>query len=331
MGKTAITKDVLETVLGAYSDLGKIKKFYQFKRGAENESFKVTMAKNKLLVLKFYVSGRREDSEIEFELSFIDFLRLKGIPAVGFYRNSLGQAVNHVNLLEKGDRQVVVYDYLGGRAVKKPNVLQMRSVFEILSRIHEASRDYQTDLTKKTWTVSDNRQKIKAELPSLLSLLDLPEGEAETLVEYVAFNFQEINKAEKLLEEKLVVHGDLCPANIKFKENKVLGIFDFDECGFASPLLDIGVTLAELYLPKLALDQLITPFLEVYQKHNSISSSAIKLLPVMMNMRYTQMLYWALKHKSRGLPMSWWKKESLRAIVGLRRIKGWLEANPRCF
>lgn len=323
MRKTAITRSILERVLRTYPDLGGVRRFHQFKRGAENESFKVATTRSKLLVLKFYVSGRREDSEIEFELSFIDFLRVEGIPAVGFYRNSLGQAVSRVNLPEKGDRQVVVYDYLGGKTVGQPNVYQMRSVFELLSRIHRASRDYETDLVKRTWTVLDNQQEIEAELPSLLSLLDLPKEESEGLIEEVSFNLQKVNKASKLLEEKLVVHGDLCPANIKFKGDKVLGIFDFDECEFASPLLDIGVTLAELYFPKVGLKELVTTFLEIYQRHNSLSPSAIKLLPTMMNMRYTQMLYWALKHKSRGWSMPWWKKEALRAISGIKRTKEW--------
>lgn len=318
---TVITKKTIGKVLKMYPGLGMVDKFYKFKQGLENENFKVVTAENKALVLKFYVFGRRKDSEIEFELSFIDFLSSKGIPAVNFYKNCFNQAISHINLPREKHRQVVVYEYIGGRIVRKPSVSQIKSILETLSQIHQVSGDYKTDLTKKVWTALDSYQEINTEMPFLLKLLNLPRKESKALIEYISYNFRRVNEAKELLREKLVVHGDLYQANIKFKKDKILGIFDFDECGYMPPLLDIGTTLAELYSPNITLNKLISTFLDIYQKYNSINPPKIPLIPTMMNMRYIQILYWTLKHKSKELSVPRWKEESSRAVERMEKIR----------
>lgn len=321
MEKRAITKKTIVEVFDMYPYLGKIHRLSRFRQSTENEIFKVGTTKNKPVVLKFYVFERREDSEIMFELSFIDFLRSRGIHAVNFYENCLNQAITHFDLPQEKQRQVVIYEYIEGKIVQKPNDSQIKSIFEVLGEMHRASKHYKTNLAKRVWTVLDNCQEMETEMPSLLKLLCLPRGEAEAVIGYLSDNFRRAQKAESELEKKFVVHGDLYQSNIKFKGNNISGILDFDECGYGSFLQDIGVVLAELYSPDITFQELLSVFLEIYQKYNPINPSEIKLIPTMMNLRYAQMLYWTLRHKSRGIPVPQWKEESLRAIVNIKRIK----------
>ena|SRR3989338_1345656 len=88
-----VSKEMLAPVLSKYgiSDFT----FESLHQGIANTSVRIESA-GKRYVLRLYRQDRKTDVEIEFELSFQDYLRANGIPIPTVYKNQDGRELSTV-------------------------------------------------------------------------------------------------------------------------------------------------------------------------------------------------------------------------------------------
>ena len=134
-----------------------------------------------------------------------------------------------------------------------------------------------------------------------------------------------------------VIHGDIHPGNIKFKNGRVTGVFDFDWSRMDARCLDVGLAIIyfcsswyETSDGNLLLDR-VENFLMSYQEAakeikviGPLNQLELECLPEMIHIGNLSLLDWTLSHFYRTSSDPWEYLKYLRHSVRLNR---WLESN----
>lgn len=331
--KSAIVKlsDLLErslvhsqivNVFGHY-DLGRVTEVYEIFGGYVNRSFGVYTEKcgeKFCYFVRMYKPGITE-SEIELEHSLIDFSIANGLDmAAGLIRADnqktfvkLIEDVNGVSV----NRFFAIYDFLQGEdkyTWDNPHLSdeEYASAAIVLATFHNAARNFDPRGRKRA------EPRIMELLPMLPGLFrEYAEREANTKFhQYFLNNIDEIIEVlnrvripEEAMKEMPVnpIHSDFHPGNLKFKDNRVVGIFDFDWCKIDLRLFDVCLAMVysccswqdeqdgALLLEKCRI------FLEAYQKTLGklaglapLNETELEFLPSMLGAANVYLINWVV-------------------------------------
>lgn len=257
--ETALIRTQIIDVLGSY-DLGTVTSVYEIFGGYVNRSFGILTEKDgekyEYFVRK-YKYGITE-TEILFEHSMIDYSIAHGLDiAAGLLRTKDGSTfvkkVEGAN--EKtADSYFAVYQFLQGEDLytwDNPtlNDEEYASAAEVLATFHNAARDFDPQGLERV------EPKIMEFLPTLTEKFKaLAQTEINTKFHnYYKSNLDSILEviessqiAEDVLEKMPFTpcHNDFHPGNLKYVDNKVVGIFDFDWSKIDRRLFDVTLALA---------------------------------------------------------------------------------------
>lgn len=258
--ETLLIRNQIVDALQSY-DLGIVKDVYEIFGGYTNRSFGIVTEKDGVQYEYFvrkYKYGITE-SEILFEHSMIDYSIAHGLViAAGLIVNKDG--ITFVKTTEDGngkntDIYFAVYQFLQGEdlyAWDTPNLndAEYASAAEVLATFHNAARDF-------------NPNGLVRVEPKIMELLTILPDKFKTIAQkdintkfhqYYNKNLDSILEAiEKSHIAKEVLenlpftpcHNDFHAGNLKYQDNKVVGIFDFDWSKIDHRLFD--VTLALVY------------------------------------------------------------------------------------
>lgn len=269
-------------------NLGKITDVYEIFGGYVNRSFGVYTEKDGekyCYFVRLYKPGITEN-EIELEHSLIDFSIANGLDmAAGLIRAN--NQKTYVKISEDIDGKAVkrffaVYDFLPGEdkyTWDNPNLNdeEYASAAMVLATLHNAARNFDPRGRKRA------EPKIMELLPMLPGLFrEFAEREVNTKFhKYFLNNLDEITALVdriRIPEDDLIkmpfnpIHSDFHPGNLKFKDNRVVGIFDFDWCKIDLRLFDVCLALVYTCsswhddLDGIMLLEKCVIFLESYQK-----------------------------------------------------------------
>jgi homoserine kinase type II len=148
---------------------------------------------------------------------------------------------------EVGGHVYQIAPMLGGKRQDNPSCEQLRQVGEILSRWHQATACWRPSVAKPVGRLHDPKQAIE-----WLSELSTSARGSDAKVLYEARQWGE--RVEVALPDdiywslpRVVVHGDVHPANVHFGRNRVVGVFDYDwvcEAPRATDLADALIYMA---------------------------------------------------------------------------------------
>lgn len=240
-------------------NLGKVTDVYEIFGGYVNRSFGVYTEKDGekyCYFVRMYKPGIRE-SEIELEHSLIDFSIANGLDmAAGLIRADNQKTYVKISEEIKGKvvkRFFAVYDFLPGEdkyTWDNPNLNdeEYASAAMVLATLHNSARNFDPRGRKRA------EPKIMELLPMLPGLFrEFAEREVNTKFhKYFLNNIDEIIAIVdriRIPEDELKkmpfnpIHSDFHPGNLKFKDNKVVGIFDFDWCKIDLRLFDVCLAL----------------------------------------------------------------------------------------
>jgi|LSQX01.2.fsa_nt_gb Ser/Thr protein kinase RdoA (MazF antagonist) len=161
-----------------------------------------------------------------FDLSVIRYLSKNGLPVVvpSYSMEAeyeLSEYIENLNTFSQGNRE------------------QMEQAAETLGKMHRILKDFVPE-GKKDWKREFMSSEIKTEL--LKTINKQPEifYEQETVIKCIELLDTLIESFSVKNLTHSITHGDYTSANVKFKNNIVGGIFDFDWASYQNTLYDIS-------------------------------------------------------------------------------------------
>jgi Ser/Thr protein kinase RdoA (MazF antagonist) len=179
----------------------------------------------------------RSQSEIGFELELLAFLCQQQIPVASPLPTKQGDLFIAIEAPE-GQRYVALFSYAPGTiALGDLNLTQSRLLGETVARLHEASREFQTDFHRQPLTLD---YLVDDSLAILAPFLGNWQPELDQLL---ATALQIKSQLAKLPEKSpywAICWGDPHSGNVHFTADNHLTLFDFDQCGYGWRAFDIA-------------------------------------------------------------------------------------------
>lgn len=117
-----------------------------------------------------------------------------------------------------------------------------------------------------------------------------------------------------------LIHADLHQENYLFTGGRV-GAIDFDDCGHAPYVYDLGVTLSELWnLP--GKDELRAALLAGYRTLRPLPAEHEAVLDDIVAFRYVQLHLYGTAHRDEPMFREFWREDLVRVLDSIRRRWG---------
>lgn len=319
----AFVWSIISEVSSQY-DIGNVTEVYEIFGGYVNRSFGIYTDKNGEkgeYFVRLYKLGVTEQ-EIMFEHSLLDYVKERGMDmAAGIYRTKDGKSFLK-KTIGQGDKAVdryfAIYEFLPGEdkytwIENELNDQEFASVAEVLAIFHNSAMGFDPKGLERV------EPKIMELIPTLK---DKFKEYADTdwndkFTEYFHKNFDsimaEIDRitipAEDLAKLPVnPIHCDFHPGNLKYLNNKAVGIFDFDWSKIDLRLFELGLGLA--YCCSSWVDELDGTlkmeqsqiFLKAYNEKlkelkglEPLNETERKYLPTMLAAGNMYLIFWALR------------------------------------
>lgn len=208
---TSITESELEDFLTRY-DVGNLLSFKGIAEGVENSNFLVVASKGKYILTLY--EKRVSSQDLPFFLGLMEHLSARGIPCPVPVHACDGSLL--FNLKNRAAAMVTFLEGSWPRHIKNEHC---REVGAYLARMHNASVGFSfgraNGMAFAAWQEMFEIVAVRAD--------SFKKGLRQELVENLTFLHE--NWPEGLPEG--VIHADLFPDNVFFKQNKLSGVLDF--------------------------------------------------------------------------------------------------------
>ena len=235
----------LSTILSTHYDIGELTDIKKLDRGYVNVSYTIKTKKDdreRLYFLRRYKRGIREE-EIRFEHSIVKHLMRKHFDlAAGLvFRNDGGTYVKEIEKRdnESGEVYYAIFEFLTGEdkyTWDNPccSECELADEARVLARYHSAVHDLKYEGRRY-------EAKIIDLLPTIAgNLMKYAKRAGDT--KFDAYFLKHLDYTLRIIDEtlgqlrrdeygqmpQLAIHSDYHPGNLKFKEDSVVGLFDFD-------------------------------------------------------------------------------------------------------
>jgi len=252
----------LDNILSRHYRIGELVDYEKDTLGLYNVSYSidtVDRGKTGRYFLRKYRKGRKE-AEIRFEHSLINHLVEKNFDIVApivntrtgdTYVKTTGEKSNG----NKGaDVFYTVFDYIDGdvsHVYENPDCSDrvLRNVASVLARFHESvvdlepvGRRYEPDIAELLPGIRKNLDSCICK-QDRLDFNDYLSQNKEIVYRAIERTGQFIQGREYDNMLRLVIHGDYHPGNLKFKGDRIVGLFDFDWSKYETRCYDVALAL----------------------------------------------------------------------------------------
>jgi len=345
--KTFLREQIIEVVEGSYN-LGKVLEVYEIFGGYINRSFGLVVEKDGYKTDYFLRKYKRgiENDDILLEHAMISHSIANGLTiCAGILPTTKGSTFVAPKISRS---KFAVYTFLAGEdKYTWDNPImedeEYKSCAEVLATFHNAAKDF------------DPQGRVRAE-PKILDMI--PDfikiftecAQKELNTKFHGYYRAKINTIlatimKNTIPEKDVaempanpIHCDFHPGNLKFSNNKVVGIFDFDWSKIDLRLFDVCLALVycasrwdEQNDGTMLLDR-CKIFMDSYQKSLAklgglapLNKTELKHFPTMMAMANFYLLNWDITAYYAGEDLN--DYEYLAYLKHNVRLLEWIEAN----
>jgi homoserine kinase type II len=314
-------QDELQTILKFYQ-LGELSGYVRDERGFVNVSYaieSIRKGEKKKYFLRKYKQGVKEN-EIRFEHSLIKHLLAKKFPLVAQVLPTREDKSYVSRPAPNGNLEATFYaifDFLPGEDKytwidPTCNDAEIASAARVLAQFHHAAFGFQPE---------GNREE--AEILGLLPLIaknvaSCAERDRHTpfdaylqqnrdlILENLELVLSVLDAPEYLSLPRLVIHCDYHPGNLKFQQDEVIGLFDFDWSKIDTRCFDVALALNYFFIDwheqdgQLQLDG-CSRFLSAYQDAlqglpgvGPLNQAEIKFLPHLISASNLYVLNWTI-------------------------------------
>lgn len=213
MNKVKVTKKEFEKVLLSY-DIGELVSFRRFKKGQANTNYLLNTYKGKY-VCKIYNNKSKE--EVLFGIGILNTLRKNNFPCIKFVSSKSNGFVQSIK-----NKPSIIYEFVEGRQVNKPNVSQFLLVARTMAKLHNIKLGF----NKNSFSIKENTKSNCLEFAKE-SVKDLEDFDVakKRLACFAKFT-RSISDIKGV--PKGIIHGDFSQENILFSGDEISAVIDFD-------------------------------------------------------------------------------------------------------
>lgn len=253
--RSFIAADALAEVIAdeyACDGVSSCKLFSKMLRTQDNDHYLVKTGDGQKLVARIYQLGEhlvRQESDYQYELDWLHFLKEKGLPVSYPIPRRDGGFLGSVNAPE-GKRYYALFSFAEGRRMSPKDQEQLYRCGREMARIHVASNEFESQYERKpidlSFLVDRPVERIqqfwKDDRPEDLDLILMSAAEAKE--EILAL----IRNEDHTEDGWGPIGGDFHSANTHFDERNALTFFNFDLCGPGWRAYDIAAFLVNTNL-----------------------------------------------------------------------------------
>jgi homoserine kinase type II len=241
-------------------DIGKILEVKPFKQGNVQTNIMIRTSKCNY-VFRYYEN--RNVNRVKFEVRLLRYLHSKDYPVASPIKTINEE---YVGIYKK--KPFVLYDYVIGRHLKNISDNQLRLIVHKMALLHKLTKNY------------DVKNYVHDESRTIDQCLEI------AIIEKKRFKDKKIgDKRFNILKSGLsdikfpntltkgIIHGDFDKSNIKFHNNKISGILDFDDAHYGYKVHDLGILVmywARFYSKKLDFEK-AKKIVEYYEEVSRLS------------------------------------------------------------
>ena len=278
--RSFIAADALAEVINAEYDFEApvdCKLFSKVLRTQDNDHYKILAGEQKYVVRVYQIASHlnRQQSDYEYELAWLDFLREQELPVSYPIRRKDGRFLGSVNAPE-GQRYYAIFSFAEGQPMNIHNEDQLFALGASMARIHTVSNNFQTDYERQPmnleflvdWPV-ERLKHIWGGRRSRQRDLDLLVNSAadakEELLELIRNPYRTENSWGP-------IGGDFHSHNTYFIDDDSPTFFNFDLCGPGWRAYDIATFLLNTDLLNISQD-LTEAFFAGYYSQRPLSDN----------------------------------------------------------
>ncbi len=252
----------IKKILKNYN-LGHLVTFYGIKEGIENTNYFIRTSKKKLILTIFEKRVRNKD--VPFFVKLMDLMNKKGFKCPKPLKNTQNNSIFKIK-----NKPAILVTFLEGKSKRSLNTKECYMIGKQIARFHNISSKLKikrkNTLDIKTWTKIYNQ--IKKNYPKY----------SLTLKKYL--NTYNNYKPNKLTSG--IIHADLFPDNIFFKNKKFAGFIDFYFSCNESLLYELAVCINALCFNKKKINKTkVKKLFKGYQSIKKIKISELKYLNIL--------------------------------------------------
>ena len=258
---TKINKLEFKKYLEDYS-LEDLNYFKGIKEGIENTNYFFKTKSNKyiLTIYENKITERIKEKNLFFFVELINFLRKVKFPCPKILYNNNNKQLNSYK-----NKQFTIIDFVKGKIEKKISIQHCYKLGKILATLHKKTLRFKKE-RKNNFSLNEWSKSIKK--------IKLSKKES-------IFLKKEINYIKKNWPKKLpkgIIHGDLFPDNVFFKNNNIVGIIDLSNACNDFFCYDLSICINSwCYEKKLNIDKMRN-LIKGYNSIRKIKIQEIKYL-----------------------------------------------------
>ena len=258
---TKINKLEFKKYLEDYS-LEDLNYFKGIKEGIENTNyfFKTKSNKYVLTIYENKITERIKEKNLFFFVELINFLRKVKFPCPKILYNNNNKQLNSYK-----NKQFTIIDFVKGKIEKKISIQHCYKLGKVLATLHKKTLRFKKE-RKNNFSLNEWSKSIKK--------IKLSKKES-------IFLKKEINYIKKNWPKKLpkgIIHGDLFPDNVFFKNNNIVGIIDLSNACNDFFCYDLSICINSwCYEKKLNIDKMRN-LIKGYNSIRKIKIQEIKYL-----------------------------------------------------
>ena len=224
---TKVPKPQLEAFLKEY-DLGTPVDFQGITQGVENTNYFLTTSKSKYVVTLF--EKRVDRNDLPFFIDFMTFLSRNGINAPAPIADRQGEILKTLC-----DRPTIIISFLDGKDITNPTPADCAAVGKMLARMHLAAEGFagarENTLGLTGWRTLAQKCSHDADRC------------ADGLSDFIQRELEDLTRTWPDHLPSGVVHADLFPDNVFFKDGALCGVIDFYFSCNDAFAYDLAITL----------------------------------------------------------------------------------------
>jgi Ser/Thr protein kinase RdoA (MazF antagonist) len=231
---------------------------------------------NTKYVVRVYCHNWRTKTEIQEELCLLNSLKKHNLSISAPIPDKSGNLIQEI-IAPEGLRYVVLFTFAEGEKMRFMTNETCFAVGSLMAKIH-----YVTE-RKKINRMNYNSDALMYKAYEKLNLFFSEDLDEMLYLKHISSKIAKRFEKSHLSEnQKGIVHLDIWYDNLSVNNKEEITIFDFDNCGNGSLILDFGYFCKQLFFietDKIEYEIKVESFLNGYKKERNLSENEINLIP----------------------------------------------------
>lgn len=226
---------LIEGVLTEYDELGAVNQCLFWHRGLSD--IYLIETNNKPYILKVSHHHWRSQSDIRFELEFLDFLHQHNLPVANPLRTKSAQLLVTIHAVE-GDRYAALFPYAPGEITQGDLSIEQSTIMgATVGKLHQVSLGFENATPRQSL---DSKHLLDDSLRIITPSLGDRYHDLSYLTETILKIKQQLACLKPTSPLWSVCWGDPHSGNVHFTADNCITLFDFDQCGYGWRIFDLA-------------------------------------------------------------------------------------------